>query len=76
MEVTQTPGPSKLFCIDCKHHLEIQTEVSGFSYVHVCSVEGKIDLVDGKPVYRRCDVMRSTKHACGPDGKLFEKEED
>lgn len=70
------------FCINCRHYHEdfsVSAWVRGVR--DLCGVEGRIDPVDGRRVYRHCEYMRSNMPRvgenpapyCGPEGKLFEK---
>lgn len=50
-------------CIHCKHHREIQlsTHFDGTPFsAHVCAVD-----------FRRCEAMRKSGAACGPEADLF-----
>jgi hypothetical protein len=58
-------------CKDCKHHTMVDPGPF-YALQYACDVEKLIDVVDGKPVYRKCSFQRSEKGKCGPDGKLFE----
>lgn len=69
-------------CTNCKHHKKIRKpsgnpfydSICGYMLpeVDVCCVEQIVDLVDGKPLYRLCGVMRKKDGKCGVNGKLFE----
>lgn len=59
--------PVKL-CIECEHHKRIDT--GAFELRHVCAEEKLVDVVDGQPVYRRCEFVRGKEGRCGIEGKL------
>lgn len=61
--------PVLRFCVQCRHYEDVG---SAMQTVHGCGYHEKIDLVDGKKVFRRCWEMRAEKGECGQDGKLWE----
>lgn len=69
------------YCKDCRHSHMVNTSPAVYSLlglsvlfddVMACDVEGMIDPVDGKPLYRKCAHLRKEGAKCAPEGKLWE----
>ena len=66
-ERSEVPA-APVLCKDCAHFNNVWI---GLTDIPGCGQEKLIDLIDGKPLYRRCSVMRSSDGKCGPEGILF-----
>ena len=59
-----------LICADCKWHIPSDLSTPLVNY-DKCRASEVISLVTGEPKYTYCESMRGSG-ACGPEGKLFE----
>jgi hypothetical protein len=77
-------GKEMNYCKDCRHSHTVNQAPACYSLlglsvlfddVMACDVEGMVDPVDGRPLYRKCAYLRRVDAKCGPEGKLWRMKE-